>query len=120
MYNKENLLNPYFVVYGNVVEKKVKKTKKDVKFGEDDEEEKSSGFNPILIILVCGPNLANATAHSSQLRWSSLLLVHISSSSNNRANREVSADCPSIRPHPLADLESSWIAKVFGTLPLAG
>ena len=51
-YNKENLKNPFFVVYGNVVirPKKAKK-KKEVAFGE----ESKSGHpftNPIVIVLV--------------------------------------------------------------------
>lgn len=50
-YNKENLLNPYFVVYGNVQIRQKKKAKKEVAFGE---EEVGSSFigSPLMIILV--------------------------------------------------------------------
>jgi len=49
VYNKPNLRNPYFIVYGNVVQKKAKKAKKAIKFGE---EEKSSLVSPVNIVLV--------------------------------------------------------------------
>lgn len=44
-YNKENLLNPYFVVYGKVIERKAKVAKKEVAFGEAP----SSGPSPLLL-----------------------------------------------------------------------
>jgi 3'-phosphoadenosine 5'-phosphosulfate (PAPS) 3'-phosphatase len=48
-YNKEDLLNPHFVVYGKVVpSRKAKKQQKEVVFGGDDAE-KSSALSPLVV-----------------------------------------------------------------------
>jgi len=44
-YNKEQLLNPHFVVYGKVIERKAKAAKKEVAFGEA----AASGPSPLLL-----------------------------------------------------------------------
>ena len=63
-YNKENLLNPHFVVYGKVVpSRKAKKQQKEVIFGGD-EVEKASALSPLIV----GALLAAAAAAYAVLR----------------------------------------------------
>ena len=56
-YNKENLLNPHFVVYGKVVVKKKKRAQKEAAFG-DDEDGEAKGPSPLMLGAVAVLGLA--------------------------------------------------------------
>jgi 3'(2'), 5'-bisphosphate nucleotidase len=51
-YNKENILNPHFIVYGKMVPKKKKVAKKEVSMGGDDEEAAPANNNMLIAAVV--------------------------------------------------------------------